>query len=156
MALHSQAGRPRDKPVLLAVIDALATRVVLPAFERGDLPNLRRLTELGVMRPESTAIFPSITPAATAALITGGYPRDHGIAGAYWYDSGRDEVAYFGDDFWVILEHALSPDQLRRREHRTLLRQMAKRREMTDCPHTSPTSFVAGVRHPVGQGQSNR
>jgi hypothetical protein len=94
-------------PVLLAVVDAIGSRVVLPAMERGRLPNLRRMAELGVLRNESTAIFPSITPAATAALVTGASPREHGIAGAYWYERDRDEVAYFGDDFWVIVEKGL-------------------------------------------------
>jgi hypothetical protein len=47
-------------------------------------------------------IFPSITPAATTSIITGAYPAEHGIAGAAWYDAVRNEVAYYGDDFWVI------------------------------------------------------
>ena len=49
-----------------------------------------------------SSIFPSITPAATSSIITGAYPAEHGIAGASWYDSARKEVAYYGDDFWVI------------------------------------------------------
>jgi hypothetical protein len=54
------------------------------------------------MHQESTTIFPSITPAATASIITGCYPAEHGIAGASWFDEARQEVAYYGDDFWVI------------------------------------------------------
>ena len=51
---------------------------------------------------KSVSIFPSITPAATSTIITGAYPAEHGIAGASWYDTARNEVAYYGDDFWVI------------------------------------------------------
>lgn len=54
------------------------------------------------MHDASVTIFPSITPAATAALITGAYPAENGIVGASWYDRDRDEIAYYGDDFWVI------------------------------------------------------
>src|SRR5687767_13922430 len=54
------------------------------------------------MHQESVSIFPSITPAATSSIITGCYPAEHGIAGAAWYDEDRSEVAYYGDDFWVI------------------------------------------------------
>ena len=54
------------------------------------------------MHQESVTIFPSITPAATSSIITGCYPAEHGIAGASWYDEARQEIAYYGDDFWVI------------------------------------------------------
>ncbi len=54
------------------------------------------------MHEASATIFPSITPAATTSIVTGAYPAEHGIAGASWYDQARDEIAYYGDDFWVI------------------------------------------------------
>ncbi len=92
------------KRVLFIVVDALASRVVLPALDRGELPHLAQIIEHGVLAPESVAIFPSITPAATASLITGVYPSQHGIAGAYWYDRQENDVAYYGDDFWVVLK----------------------------------------------------
>lgn len=95
------------KKVLYIVVDALATRVVEPALNAGRLPNTTKLIDMGVMRPECIAIFPSITPAATCALATGCYPREHGIAGAYWYDPDRDEVAYFGTDIWAILNEGV-------------------------------------------------
>jgi hypothetical protein len=95
------------KKVLLVVIDALAARVVLPAIEQGRLPVFARLVQHGVLRSECTSIFPSITPAATASIVTGVYPVNHGIAGAFWYDCERDSVAYFGDDFWVVLDKGI-------------------------------------------------
>jgi hypothetical protein len=54
------------------------------------------------MHQASVTIFPSITPAATTSILTGAYPAEHGIAGASWYDEARQEVAYYGDDFWTI------------------------------------------------------
>ena len=54
------------------------------------------------MHEQSASIFPSITPAATTSIVTGTYPAEHGIAGASWFDEQRQEVAYYGDDFWVI------------------------------------------------------
>ncbi|MCA9022111.1 MAG: alkaline phosphatase family protein, partial [Planctomycetaceae bacterium] len=72
------------KKVILVIIDALASRVVQPALQKGLLPNFQQLIERGVLRRECTSIFPSITPAATCALATGAYPFEHGISGAYW------------------------------------------------------------------------
>jgi hypothetical protein len=95
------------KKVLLIIIDALATRVVEPALQEGNLPNLQRLAEAGVFVPECFSIFPSITPAATCSLCTGAYPFEHGVSGAYWYDADKDEVAYFGDDLLAILNEGV-------------------------------------------------
>jgi hypothetical protein len=88
--------------VLLVVIDAATPHVVCPAIQTGQLPVMQRLAGLGAMHQQSASIFPSITPAATSTIITGGYPAEHGIAGASWFDAAREEVAYYGDDFWVI------------------------------------------------------
>ena len=88
--------------VLLIVVDAATPHVVCPAVRTGQLPVLHQLAEAGTMHERSISIFPSITPAATTSIATGAYPAEHGIAGASWYDEGREEVAYYGDDFWVI------------------------------------------------------
>jgi predicted AlkP superfamily pyrophosphatase or phosphodiesterase len=88
--------------VLLVVIDAATPHVVCPAIRTGRLPILQRLAEAGGMHESSVSIFPSITPAATSSIATGAYPAEHGIAGASWFDTARNEIAYYGDDFWVI------------------------------------------------------
>jgi len=88
--------------VLLVVIDAATPHVVCPAVRTGRLPVLRQLAEAGALHESSVSIFPSITPAATTSIATGAYPAEHGIAGASWFDAARQEVAYYGDDFWVI------------------------------------------------------
>jgi hypothetical protein len=89
--------------VLLVVIDAATPHVVCPAIQTGRLPTMQRLAKIGDMHQASATIFPSITPAATTTIITGAYPAEHGIAGASWFDAAREEIAYYGDDFWVIL-----------------------------------------------------
>lgn len=94
--------------VLLIVIDAATPHAVCPAIRAGRLPVLQRLVERGAMHEASASIFPSITPAATSTIATGAYPCEHGIAGASWYDSAREEVAYYGDDFWVIAREGIA------------------------------------------------
>ena len=97
------------KKVLLVVIDAASPRVVCPAVQTGRLRNLQRLADAGEMHQASATIFPSITPAATSSIITGAYPAEHGIAGASWWDDTRGEIAYYGDDFWVIAKEGFGP-----------------------------------------------
>lgn len=88
--------------LLLVVIDAATPHVVCPAVHTGRLPVLHQLACAGAMHEASVSIFPSITPAATTSIATGAYPAEHGIAGASWFDAHRQEIAYYGDDFWVI------------------------------------------------------
>ena len=88
--------------VLLVVIDAATPRVVCPAIQTGHLRNLKRIADAGTLHPGSVTIFPSITPAATTAIVTGAYPAENGICGASWFVREQNEVAYYGDDFWVI------------------------------------------------------
>lgn len=108
-----QAGRflayARGVKVLLVVIDAASPRVFCPAVQTGRLPVLQRLADAGAMHAGSISIFPSITPAATASIVTGVYPDEHGIAGASWFDDAREEVAYYGDDFWVVAREGFGP-----------------------------------------------
>jgi hypothetical protein len=88
--------------VLLVVIDGAAPRVVGPAIQTGRLPVMQRLVEAGTYVDTCTTIFPSITPAATTSIITGEYPASSGILGASWFERDTGDIAYYGDDFWVI------------------------------------------------------
>ena len=63
---------------------------------------MQRLIEAGSYHDACTTIFPSITPAATTSIITGEYPSRSGILGASWYDKASKDIAYYGDDFWVV------------------------------------------------------
>lgn len=94
------------KPVLLCIIDGLTWRVVEPALQEGELPFLAELAAIGSLQ-SCVSIFPSITPAATASLVTGVGPADHGIQGALWFDTARGEVEYFGDAPRVIAREGL-------------------------------------------------
>lgn len=95
------------KKVLLIIVDACSSHVFMPAVDDGRLPNIQRLRQAGVIHPHSLSIFPSITPAATASIITGVYPYQHGIAGAHWYNADSNTVVYYGPDFWVIIDKGL-------------------------------------------------
>lgn len=89
--------------MLLIIIDGWTPRLLGPALERGELPVLGELASRGVLALDALSIFPSITPAATASIMTGEYPAAHGIAGMSWWNASTDEVSYFGDDVRTVL-----------------------------------------------------
>ncbi len=90
------------KRVLLLVIDALTTPLIIKEMEDGHYPNFKRVSEAGLLR-ECVSIFPSITHAALASIITGKYPDQHGVIASHWYDFERDKVAYFSGSFGMML-----------------------------------------------------
>jgi hypothetical protein len=84
------------KPVLLLVLDGIRPDVMRSAIRDGDAPALGAIAERGEARWDAVSVFPSITPAATAAIATGEPPSGTGILGHAWYDDYEDEVVVYG------------------------------------------------------------
>lgn len=95
------------KRVLLFVVDGCTSRVLRRLVDDGALPTIAALGARGTLAYDCLSIFPSITPAATASIVTGCYPQDHGIAGMSWWDSSTDRVSYYGDDVWTVLQRGV-------------------------------------------------
>ena len=66
------------------------------AIRDGDAPNLGVLAERGEAVWDAVSVFPSITPAATAAIATGEAPAKSGIVGHAWYDEYERRVVVYG------------------------------------------------------------
>src|SRR5215204_3561789 len=78
------------RPALLFVLDGIRPDVLGAAIRDGDAPNLGMLAQRGEAVWDAVSVFPSITPAATAAIATGEAPARSGIVGHAWYDKDRD------------------------------------------------------------------
>lgn len=87
---------PEKKPVLLIVLDGIRPDVLRAAIREGDAPNLGALAENGEAVWDAVSVFPSITPAATAAIATGEAPDGSGIVGHAWYDEDERHVVVYG------------------------------------------------------------
>ncbi len=78
------------KPVLLLVLDGIRPDVLRDAIREGDAPNFAALARRGEAVWDAVSVFPSITPAATAAIATGETPAESGIVGHAWYDGPKE------------------------------------------------------------------
>ena len=90
------------KRTLLFVVDGCTSRVLRSMIRDGALPTIEALRARGALAYDCVSVFPSITPAATASIVTGRYPEGHGIAGMSWWDPSTDRVSYYGDDVWTM------------------------------------------------------
>ena len=85
-----------SKPVLLLVLDGIRPDVLRTAIQEGNAPALGFLAERGEAVWDAVSVFPSITPAATAAIATGAAPAESGILGHAWYDREEGRVVVYG------------------------------------------------------------
>ena len=94
MARQDHSAPP--KPVLLLVLDGIRPDVMRAAITEGDAPTLGTLAEMGEVVWDAVSVFPSITPAATAAIVTGEPPVGSGIYGHAWYNEAEDRIVVYG------------------------------------------------------------
>jgi hypothetical protein len=94
--LTSPDHSARPKPVLLLVLDGIRPDVMRAAIREGDAPTFGKLVEMGEVVWDAVSVFPSITPAATAAIVTGEPPVGSGICGHAWYNEAEDRIVVYG------------------------------------------------------------
>ena len=82
--------------MLLLVLDGIRPDVLRAAVRDGDAPALGFLAERGEAVWDAVSVFPSITPAATAAIATGEAPERSGILGHAWYDREEGRLVVYG------------------------------------------------------------
>ena len=94
--MTSPENNASPKPVLLLVLDGIRPDVLRSAIREGEAPSLGALAERGEAVWDAVSVFPSITPAATAAIATGEAPAGSGIVGHAWYDEEERRVVVYG------------------------------------------------------------
>jgi predicted AlkP superfamily phosphohydrolase/phosphomutase/tetratricopeptide (TPR) repeat protein len=85
---RSRDGRPR---LLIVGWDAADWKIAGPLVDRGELPNLKRLIERGVMADLAT-LQPPLSPMLWNSIATGHRPERHGILGFAEVDPHTEEV----------------------------------------------------------------
>jgi predicted AlkP superfamily pyrophosphatase or phosphodiesterase len=78
------------------VIDGMRTESFEQVVGSGKAPALTFLRDRASYVRDSVAVFPTITPCATATLITGATPDRHGIPGQCWYDPDEQRIVNYG------------------------------------------------------------
>ncbi len=76
---------PTPKKLVLTYVDSLRTDMLERAVEEGRAPTFGALIERGVLVPDCVSSFPSVTPVASAEMVTGVASDRHWISGMNWY-----------------------------------------------------------------------
>lgn len=88
-----------DKYAVLICIDGMAAYYLRD--ERCKMPNLRKLMERGAAADKMTCAYPTSTWPMNTSIITGTYPRKHGVLGNWVVERASGKVKeHFGDRCW--------------------------------------------------------
>ncbi|AJY74768.1 alkaline phosphatase family protein [Paenibacillus beijingensis] len=91
--------QPVDRYVLVISIDGMANYYLQDPNVR--MPNLRKLIRSGVCAEAMESVFPTATWAIHSSMVTGTYPRKHGVLGNWVIDRpGRRVGEHFGERLW--------------------------------------------------------
>lgn len=77
-------SKPRKK-LILTYVDSLGTDMLERTVAEGRAPTFEALLERGVFVPDCVSSFPSVTPVASAEIVTGAASDRHWISGMNWY-----------------------------------------------------------------------
>lgn len=88
---------PSDRSrVVYIIVDGMNRDAFEQATASGRAPAFEFLKQRAGYVRNSIATFPTITPAATASLVTGATPARHGIPGMCWYDRDAQRFVNYG------------------------------------------------------------
>jgi len=73
------------KKLVLTYVDSLRTDMLERTVAAGKAPTFGALAERGVLVPDCVSSFPSVTPVASAEMVTGCGSDGHWISGMNWY-----------------------------------------------------------------------
>ncbi len=73
------------KKLILTYVDSLRTDMLQRTVAEGRAPTFGSLLERGVLIPDCVSSFPSVTPVASAEMVTGLGADGHWISGMNWY-----------------------------------------------------------------------
>ncbi|HEV2790653.1 MAG TPA: alkaline phosphatase family protein [Solirubrobacterales bacterium] len=76
---------PPPKKLVLTYVDSLRTDMLRRAVAEDRAPTFGTLIERGVLIPDCVSSFPSVTPVASAEMVTGVGADRHWISGMNWY-----------------------------------------------------------------------
>jgi predicted AlkP superfamily pyrophosphatase or phosphodiesterase len=136
----TEAPARNPKKLCLVVVDGMRPESLRQAIDKGAAPNFARLMREGYSSEECISVFPSLTPVATASIVTGRGPAEHGIPSMNWYK--RDERRY--------VDYGISFPSARRSGVISVLKDLVYRINQEHLSASTPTFFEslekAGVR----------
>ena len=97
------------KKLVLAYVDSLRTDMLRRAISEGRAPTFGRLVKRGVLIEDCVSSFPSVTPVASAEMVTGVAGDRHWISGMNWYHRVERRYVEYGSSLEASRAESSAP-----------------------------------------------
>jgi hypothetical protein len=87
------------RKLVLIVIDSLTVEMLDRAVEAGKAPALAEIVRRGTHIRDCVSVFPSVTPVASASIVTGTGLERHGVPSINWFHRGEDRYVEYGSSW---------------------------------------------------------
>lgn len=84
------------RKLVLAYVDSLRTDMLQQTISEGRAPTFSRLLKRGHLVENCVSSFPSVTPVASAEMVTGAQADSHWISGMNWYHRAEQRYVEYG------------------------------------------------------------
>ncbi len=84
------------KKLVLAYVDSLRTDMLRQTIDEGRAPTFSRLLKRGTLVEDCISSFPSVTPVASAEMVTGVQSDAHWISGMNWFHRAEQRYVEYG------------------------------------------------------------
>lgn len=84
------------RKLVLAYVDSLRTDMLRQTIDEGRAPTFSRLLKRGTLIEDCVSSFPSVTPVASAEMVTGVTADKHRISGMNWYHRAERRYVEYG------------------------------------------------------------
>lgn len=85
-----------QKKLVLAYVDSLRTDMLRQTIDEGRAPTFSRLLKRGTLVGDCVSSFPSVTPVASAEMVTGVQSDNHWISGMNWFHRAEQRYVEYG------------------------------------------------------------
>ncbi|WP_326492952.1 alkaline phosphatase family protein [Alicyclobacillus fastidiosus] len=89
--------------VVVIVVDSLTNQAIHTAMNDNKFAALRYLVRNGQYSPNIVASFPSMSVSDLSTVVTGASPDEHRIPGLVWFDTKRNMIVNYGNNFWQTI-----------------------------------------------------
>lgn len=87
----------KQRKILIICIDAGSHDYL----EASDVPNIRKMAEIGFYK-QAHSVIPSVTNVNNVSIVTGTFPKTHGITSNYYLDRNTGEGTYIEDSTFLL------------------------------------------------------
>lgn len=89
----------KQRKILIICIDAGSHDYL----EASEMPNVRKMAETGFYK-QANSVIPSVTNVNNVSIVTGAFPKTHGITSNYYLDRDTGEGKYIEDNTFLLAQ----------------------------------------------------